>query len=155
MADKTKLALDKTGLKSFVDNQIVPFANSLDKIANQDSDEGVTMDSLLGKGKITEGEKEIFKVQHPLSIGQLANDDSRTHGKAVVAAITDTAQSISDVYVKQIKLFNDLHRNLDTTITKLMDGQHDNLEKIDGKIFLDSLGTLPGDFQGTGGSQQS
>ncbi|GLY80321.1 type VII secretion system-associated protein [Actinoallomurus iriomotensis] len=155
MADKPKLTLDKAGLKSFVDDQIVPFSDSLDKIANQDSDEGVTMDSLLGKGKITEGEPEIFKIQHPLSIGQMATDDTRTHGKAVVAAITDTAQSISDVYVKQIKLFKDLHTNLNTTISKLMDGQHDNLVKIDGKIFLDGLGTVPGDFQGTGGSQQT
>ncbi|GAA4496941.1 hypothetical protein GCM10023191_039690 [Actinoallomurus oryzae] len=152
---ENKLKLDKAGLKSFIDNQIVPFANSLDKVANQDNDEGVTMDSLLGNGKIPEHENEIFKIQHPLSVGQLATDDSRTHGKAVVSKITDVAQSISDIYVKQIKLFNDLHRNLDTTITKLMDGQHDNLTKIDGKIFLDGLGTLPGDFQGTGSTEQS
>jgi hypothetical protein len=151
---ENKLTLDKAGLKAFIDNQIVPFANSLDKVANHDTEEGVTINTLLGRGKISKDEKEIFKIQHPLSIGQLAGDDSRTHGKAVVTRITDVAESISDIYTQQIKLFKDLQQNLETTIKKLMDGQHDNLTKIDGKIFLDALGTLPGDFQGTG-SQQS
>jgi hypothetical protein len=50
-------------------------------------------------------------------------------------------------------LFKDLHLNLDRTITKLMDGQHENLVKIDGKLFLDSLGTVPSDFQGKGPAQ--
>jgi hypothetical protein len=153
MADK-KLALDKNGLQDFVDNQIVPFKGSLDKIANTDTDDGVTMNSLTGDGITSDTEKPIFTAQHPLSIGLLATD-SAYGGDKLVDSITGVAKSIGDVYTKQIKLFGDLHTNLNNTITKLMDGQHDSLVKIDGKIFLDGLGTVPGDFQGTGNSDQT
>jgi hypothetical protein len=155
MAEKPKLTIDKAGLKSFVDNQIAPFEDTLDKVANKDDEQGVTMDSLLGKGHISSDEKEIFTLQRPLSIGQLAKETKYTNGDKIIGAINDAAESISDVYVKQIKLFKDLHQNLDTTITKLMDGQHDSLLKIDGKSFLDGLGTVPSDFQGGGDSGQS
>jgi hypothetical protein len=151
MAENThKLTMDKAGLRSFVDNQIVPFGNTLDKIAHVDTDEGVTVGTLVGKGKVTGSDHEIFKTQRPLTIGQLANEESRTNGKGVVGQINKVADSISTIFVAQIKLFGDLHRNLDSTITKLLDGQHENLVKIDGKSFMDGLGTVPGDFQGTG-----
>jgi hypothetical protein len=155
MADQPKLKLDKNGLQEFVDHQIAPFKESLNKIANVDNEEGVTIDALLGIGEIPPGEKEIFRLQKPLAIGQLAADKLLTNGDRLVGSINETAQSISDIYKQQIKLFGDLHRNLTTTISKLMDAQHDSLEKIDGKIFLDSLGTVPGDFQGTNGGNNS
>jgi hypothetical protein len=152
MADASKLTMDKAGLKSFVDNRMVPFQDDLDKVANKgNEDDGVTMDDLLGNGATPDGEKEIFTLQRPLAIGQLASETKYANGDKIITAINDAAQSVSDVYVKQIKLFKDLHDNLETTITKLMDGQNDNLGKIDGKGFLDGLGTVPGDFQGTGG----
>lgn len=150
MTDK-KLALDKNGLQDFVDHQIAPFQDSLDKIANTDTGAGVAIGSLTGDGYESDGEKPIFKKQRPLSIGLLATDTD-SGGDKLVKAINDVAGSITDVYTKQIKLFGDLHTNLDNTIKKLMDGQHDTLVKIDGKIFLDSLGTVPGDFQGSGSS---
>jgi hypothetical protein len=150
MADK-KLALDKNGLQDFVDHQIVPFKASIDKVANTDTDDGVTMNSLTGDGVTPDSEKPIFTAQHPLSIGLLATDKA-SGGDKLVESITGVAKSVADVYTKQIKLFGDLHTNLENTIKKLMDGQHDTLVKIDGKIFLDSMGTVPGDFQGTGNS---
>jgi hypothetical protein len=152
MAEQPKLKLDKAGLQDFVDHQIVPFKDSIDKVANVDNDEGVTMDSLLGVGEISTGDKEIYRMQRPLAIGQLAADKDWTNGDKVIGSITDTAQSISDVYKQQMKLFGDLHQNLNNTIKKLMDGQHDSLEKIDGKNFLDGLGTVPSDFENTGKS---
>lgn len=153
MADK-KLSMDKAGLQDFVDHQIVPFQDSLDTISTKDTDNGVTMDRLLGKGVIPNDEKGIFKAQHPLSLGY-GNDSAKIGGDAFGGKIKDVAGSVSDVYTKQIKLFKDLHTNLNNTIKKLMDGQHDTLVKIDGKIFLDSLGTIPGDFQGTGSGSES
>jgi hypothetical protein len=153
MTDK-KLALDKNGLQDFVDHQVGPFKGSLDKIANTDTDDGVTMNSLTGDGVTPDSEKPIFTTQHPLSIGLLATDKA-SGGDKLVESITGVAKSVADVYTKQIKLFGDLQTNLNNTIKKLMDGQHDTLVKIDGKIFLDGLGTLPGDFQSTGNSDQS
>jgi hypothetical protein len=153
MADNPKLALDAAGLKNFIETQLAPFETALDAIANKDTDEGVTMDSILGKGTIPADQKEIFKRQHPLTVGPLADDGARTYGQEVVNKIRDVADSISNVYVQQINLFKDLHTNLDKTITKLFDGQHDSLDKIDGKAFLDRMGTLPGDFSGGGGPQ--
>jgi hypothetical protein len=155
MAEHPKLKLDKAGLQDFVDHQIAPFKESLSKIANVDNEEGVTMDALLGEGEVPKGEKEIFRLQRPLAIGQLAGDKDWTNGDRVIGSINETAQSISDIYTQQIKLFKDLHQNLTNTINKLMDGQHDSLEKIDGKTFLDGLGTVPSDFQGTNGGNNS
>jgi hypothetical protein len=154
MADK-KLALDKNGLQDFVDHQIAPFQDSLDKIANTDTDAGVSISTLTDGGHESDSPKdEIFNKQRPLSIGKLAAD-SDSGGDKLVKQISDVCDSITEVYTKQTALFRDLHDNLNTTIKKLMDGQHDTLVKIDGKIFLDGLGTLPGDFQDTGNSNQS
>lgn len=154
MAEKhPPLSLDKAGLRDFIDHQLVPFKDSIDKIANVDTEEGVTMDSLTGEGKTSESDKQIFTFQRPLSIGHLATDSTYTGGDALIGKINDVAKSISDVYVKQLKLFGDLHTNLDRTLQKLMDNQHDTLVKIDGKAFLDGLGTVPGDFQGSGPAQ--
>jgi hypothetical protein len=154
MAEKSTLKLDKAGLQDFVDHQIAPFQTSLDKIANTDTEEGVSINSLTGEGVTSDTEKPIFSAQHPLSIGLLAAD-SASGGDKLVKAINGVAESIASVYTLQTKLFRDLHTNLNNTITKLMDGQHDTLVKIDGKIFLDGLGTVPGDFQNTGTSQES
>jgi hypothetical protein len=150
-----KTGLDKKGLHDFIDQQIVPFQKSLDSIANTDTEDGVTMNGLLGEGPTPDGGYEIFNHQRPLSIGRLATDTTYG-GDKLVGSINEVATSIADVYTNQIKLFGDLHTNLENTIKKLLKGQHNTLEKIDGKIFLDSLGTLPGDFQGTGtGTGQS
>jgi hypothetical protein len=147
MADPLKL--DKVGLQGFIDNQLAPFEKGLKHVANDDDEYGVTMDTLLGTGHINNNDRQIFqkKEQRPLSIGQLATSGD-WGGDVLVGKINDSATSISEVFVKQVKLFGDLHTNLNNTITKLMTGQHDSLEKIDGKIFLDGLGTVPGDFQG-------
>ncbi|MEV5750304.1 type VII secretion system-associated protein [Actinoallomurus sp. NPDC052308] len=150
MADKTKLALDKTSLQNFVNHDIANFKDSIDKVAHKtDTNNTPPIDVLLGKGQTAPGE-EFYQSHAPLAIGALGKD-SGTGGKAIVDAITTSAQSISDIYKKQLKLFTDLDKYLNTTITKLMDGQHDSLTKIDGKIFLDTLGTVPSDFQTTGG----
>jgi hypothetical protein len=154
MTDKPQLKLDKAGLQDFIDHQIVPFSDSLDKIANARNEQGVTMDDLLGLGQAPDGEKWIFREQPPIPLGFMANDGEDhglTSGAAVKKSITDVATSVSHVYTQQIKLFKDLHQYLGTTIQKLMDGQHDSLDKIDGKVFLDSLGTVPSDFQPTNG----
>jgi hypothetical protein len=155
MADQPPLKLDKAGLQAFVDNQIAPFEKSLNHVANEDDEFGVTINAFLpGKGYIDKNDRPIFNAQLPLPIGQLATD-AEWGGDGLVKKITEVATSVSDVYVQQIKLFGDLHTNLNNTITKLMTGQHDSLEKIDGKIFLDGLGTVPGDFQGSGSSNGS
>jgi hypothetical protein len=148
MADQPKLALDKTSLQNFIDHDLVNFNDALDKIAHKTDTQGTPpIDFLLGKGDST-ADNEFYRLHAPLAIGAALIKGA---GAPIAAAITASAQSISDIYQQQIKLFNDLDKYLNTTITKLMDGQHDSLEKIDGKTFLDGLGTVPGDFQGTGG----
>src|SRR3569833_1530197 len=154
MADKPKLVLAPGGLKNFIDTQIAPFQTSLDNIANKDIEKGVTMSTLRGNGTILESDLPIFNDQkgNILSVGNL-HADTRTNGQNVIKVLTDMVDSILEVYTKQTKLFKDLHLNLDNTVTRLFDGQHESLQKIDGKVFLDGLGTLPGDFSGTGGQQ--
>jgi hypothetical protein len=154
MADHPPLKMDKAGLQNFVDTQITPFETSLKHISHDDEEHGVTMKTLQGKGDIKATEKPIYHKQAPLSIGQLRNaKDTDWGAEELISKINGLADSITDVLDKQVTLFGDLHLNLNTTITKLMTGQHDSLEKIDGKLFLDSLGTVPGDFQGTGTNQ--
>ncbi|MCW2899453.1 MAG: hypothetical protein JWO67_1718 [Streptosporangiaceae bacterium] len=151
MADNPKLALDKAGLQAFIDQQIVPFRDSLTKIATVDTEQGQTMKSLLGEAKVDAAHTDLYGMQKPLAIGLMAQDNPMLGaGASLTTAITKVAQSIKEVYDQQTKLFNDLHDNLQKTIEKLMDGQHDSLVKIDGKTFLDGLGTVPSDFQNTG-----
>ncbi|MCO5971950.1 MULTISPECIES: type VII secretion system-associated protein [Actinoallomurus] len=154
MADQKKLALDKDSLQKFVDNDITNFSDSLDKIAHKTDTQGTPpIDFLLGKGEST-ADNDFYRLHAPLAIGALAKD-SATSGKALVDKITTSAQSISDIYAQQIKLFTDLHTYLNTTIKKLMDAQHGSLDKIDGKAFLDALGTVPNDFNSAGGTQST
>lgn len=152
MADKPKLKLDKAGLQGFIDHQVTDLQNFLDQVANKDDEEnGVAMSTLLdGKSDSADG---IFlkKEQRPLSIGILATEHSYVDCAAAVTKITESAQSIIDVYAKQTKLLTHLSANLSTTIDKLIDGQHETLMKIDGKNFLDDLGSVSADFQDTGG----
>src|SRR4051794_31176190 len=155
MADQPKLQLNKAGLQDFVDHQIAPFKESVKKVANDDAPEGVPINALLGKGKTPVGQESIYSIQKPITIGLMKTDTTFTHGDVLVAKINEAAESISGVYEQQIKLFGDLHDNLNKTIQKLMDGQHDSLEKIDGKNFLDGLGAVPSDFQGTNGNSNS
>lgn len=151
MTDKPKLTLDKNSLQHFVDHDIVDFQDSIDKAAHKDDNNGTPpIDFLLGKGKSSEA-NDFYRRHAPLAIGALKTDTT-TGGKDIAEAITASAQSISGIYKSQIKLFTDLHTYLNNTIKKLMDGQHESLEKIDGKAFLDALGTVPSDFQGNGGT---
>jgi hypothetical protein len=158
MADK-KLALDKQWLQDFVDHQIAPFQTSLENVAHTDDEEGVAIGTLLGKTDYLDDVEPIYKIdgQQPLPVGQLDSEGNNniTGGMGVVTAMRELCESVIDVYEKQITLFRDLHDNLNTTIETLMGAQHDNLEKVDGQIFIDSLGTLPDDFQDIGKPSQS
>ncbi|MCW2860647.1 MAG: hypothetical protein JWP48_2355 [Actinoallomurus sp.] len=153
MAETPKLALDQAGLQNFIDTQILPFRDSLTKIKTVDNDQGQTMRSLVGNGKIDDTNKDLYGLQKPLTIGQMTkvvDGGDPVKGGALANALTDAANSIDKVYEQQVKLFNDLHENLQKTITKLMQGQTNSLTLIDGKAFLDNLGTVPSDFQATG-----
>lgn len=153
MAETPKLALDQAGLQNFIDTQILPFRDSLTKIKTVDNDQGQTMRSLVGNGKIDDTNKDLYGLQKPLTIGQMtkvADTGDPVKGGALANALTSAANSIDKVYEQQVKLFNDLHDNLQKTITKLMQGQTNSLALIDGKAFLDNLGTVPSDFQATG-----
>jgi methyl coenzyme M reductase beta subunit len=150
MADNTKLALDKAGLQRFIDDEIAPFRDSLTKIKTMDNEQGPTMKSLLGDAKIDAAHADLYGMNKPLAIGLMAQKDDKVKGASLADAITNTAQSIITIYDQQVKLFKDLHDNLQKTIEKLMDGQQGSLDAIDGKTFLDGLGTVPSDFQNTG-----
>jgi hypothetical protein len=153
MAETPKLALDQAGLQTFIDTQIIPFRDSLTKIKTVDNDQGQTMRSLVGNGKIDDTNKDLYGLQKPLTLGQMTkvvDGGDPVKGGALANALTNAANSIDKVYEQQVKLFNDLHENLQKTITKLMQGQTNSLTLIDGKAFLDNLGTVPSDFQATG-----
>jgi hypothetical protein len=158
MAETPKLALDQAGLQTFIDTQIIPFRDSLTKIKTVDNDQGQTMRSLIGDGKIDDTNKDLYGLQKPLTLGQMtkvADTGDPVKGGALSNALTNAANSIDKVYEQQVKLFNDLHENLQKTITKLMQGQNNSLTLIDGKAFLDNLGTVPSDFQATGDSNSN
>ncbi|GAA0328605.1 type VII secretion system-associated protein [Actinoallomurus spadix] len=159
MADNTKIVLDKAGLQSFIDHQIIPFSDALDKVANKVDEHGTpTMQGILGLAPIPDSEKHklyAYRSQVPLMLGQVASsnqDQNTTGGPNLAQAVTNAATSIDKVYTQQIKLFKDLHTYLAATIKNLMDAQHDSLTKIDGKAFLDALGLVPNDFSGGTGT---
>jgi hypothetical protein len=152
MPDKTKLVLNKSGLQNFLTHEIEPFADSIEKVSTKYDDQGTaTIGALVDTGQIPDTEDKIYRKQKsPLGIGRMGlEDDGGTAGAGLISQIKVCGKSITDIYDQQGKLFKDFDKYLNRTITKLMDAQHDSLEKIDGKTFIDNLGTVPSDFGGS------
>ncbi|NED87191.1 type VII secretion system-associated protein [Streptomyces sp. SID11233] len=164
MADKPPVNLNKAWLQGFLDNDVKPFLAAVKKIKEDgDAPDGTPVPGIPNLQGGDDGSKKaqgFYDGQKvPLAIGVMAGDkDGRTNGGYLVKSLNAMVDQIDEILKFQIELFEEIEDNLEDTIEEMFKAQGDNLEKIDGKKFVDffegvddilSEGT--GDSDGGGG----
>lgn len=142
MADKPPVNLNKAWLKSFLDNDVVPFLAAVKKIREDGNDPGGVL--VPGMRNLQSGEKGGKKApgfydgqKVPLAIGLMAGDkDGRTNGGYLINSLTTMVDQIDEILKFQVELFGEIEDNLEDTIAEMFKTQDDNLEKIDGKKII-------------------
>lgn len=148
MADLSHL--DKNAIQAFLDGDVATFVNDL-KLIQQDGTDAQALKS-IASGFTTPETEGMVSASKPLAIGDMATDQqSLMDGKNVTTAVINAISAIVTILEGQSTLFGDIHDNLETTITELMDTQGSNLSTIDGADFLTDLSDVDADL-GSGGS---
>jgi hypothetical protein len=152
MADLSHL--DKNAIQAFLDGDVGTFINDL-KLIQQDDPNDVQALKSIAAGFTTPETEGMVSADKPLAIGDMATDQqSLMDGKNVTTAVINAIGAIVTILEGQSTLFGDIHDNLETTITELMDTQGSNLSSIDGADFLNDLSDVDSDL-GSGGSSTS
>lgn len=146
MADLTQL--DSAGLKAFNDSDVNGFISDLDAI-RKDSPAGVKSLASLIEGK---EDKSNTVANSFLTIGMMATDDTMD-GQSLTGALKTGAQSLDDVFTSHKTLFSDMHDDLNTVISTLLNTQGSSLTSIDGQKLLDPFSNIDSDM--SSGSQNS
>ncbi|MFF2326493.1 MULTISPECIES: type VII secretion system-associated protein [unclassified Streptomyces] len=142
MADLTHL--DGKTLQAFTDHDIADFLKDLLDI-RKDSPVGVKslktiLDNVPDAGHL--------KQNQVLAIGLMAADDT-VHGKSLIDAVQKAAGSIDDILLSQHTLFTDISKDLQETITTLLETQGKSLDSIDGAALLDIFADVDKELPGT------
>ncbi|MGW2213000.1 type VII secretion system-associated protein [Streptomyces sp. NPDC001781] len=135
--------LNKAWLQDFLDNEVSPFLAAIKKMREDgDSPDGVLVPAIpnlqgAGEGAATApGFSDGQKV--PLAIGTMASEkEGRTNGSYLIESLNGMVDQIDEILKLQVSLFEEIEENLDDTIAEMFKTQDDNLEKIDGKKFID------------------
>ena len=152
-----KLVMDQAGLRSFIDDRVIPFRDSISKIQLDDPAAGETLATLLGDSDITTTDQfNAYDTGKPLAIGFMnqagvLGDKGKELSEGMVKAI----QSIVEVYEQQHTLFEDIVENMETTLTKLKETQGGNLQNLDGQEFLDIFEDTVSGLTPTSSGQQA
>ncbi|KAF2775045.1 type VII secretion system-associated protein [Streptomyces sp. OM5714] len=148
-----KLVMDKAGLESFLKDRVEHFRSELDKITKDDPEFGPSMARLIGEAdRDASKDSQSYDLVRPLAIGLMADKGIMDGvGAELNDSVGKTAKQLADLYEQQIKLFDDIKENLETTIAKLLAKQNQNLQAIDGQEFLDLLEDVERDLGGTKG----
>lgn len=142
MADKPPVNLNKAWLQSFLDDDVVPFLAAVKKMRQ----DGKAPDGTLvpGMPNLQSGDDGADKApgfhdgqKVPLAIGVMAGDkDGRTNGGYLIKSLDKMVDQIDTILKLQVDLFEEIEDNLQDTIDEMFKTQDDNLEKIDGKKFV-------------------
>ncbi|MET8127054.1 type VII secretion system-associated protein [Streptomyces sp. NPDC005231] len=136
-----KLVMDQAGLRSFIDDRVIPFRDSISRIQLDDPAAGETLATLLllGDSDLTTTDQfNAYETGKPLAIGFMNQAGVLgDKGKELSEGMAKTIQSIVAVYGQQHTLFEDIVENMETTLTKLKETQGGNLQSLDGQDFLD------------------
>ncbi|MET8942582.1 type VII secretion system-associated protein [Streptomyces sp. NPDC004542] len=143
MTDLTHL--DSAQLKAFLDEDVATFIKGLKEI-RQDLPGGEST-SVRALSSLVEGLTTPSTLnQNPvLAIGTMAADDL-VFGKALVTKLTGIAKSADDIFLAQQTLFQDLKRDLQTTLDTLLKNQGDSLIAIDAEKLLDIFADVDSDL---------
>jgi hypothetical protein len=145
VADLTQLNADT--LKKFNDNDVADFITDLNNIRHDDPNGGMALKSLI-EGRETAANPSANSF---LTIGGMTSDDT-VFGSSLLKALTGAASAVDGVFTTQQTLFGDIHTDLGTVISTLLNTQGSNLGSIDGQKFLDPFTTVDGDLSGANSS---
>ncbi|MFJ1896783.1 MULTISPECIES: type VII secretion system-associated protein [unclassified Streptomyces] len=164
MADKPPVNLNKAWMQSFLDKDVVPFLAKIKKIREDgNAPDGVLVPGIPNLQGGDDGSKKAHGFYDgqkvPLAIGVMAGDkDGRTNGGYLVKSLNAMVDQIDEILKFQVELFEEIEDNLEDSIEEMFKAQGDNLEKIDGKKFVnffegvdDILSEGTGDSKGGGG----
>lgn len=132
MADKPPVNLDRAWLERFLDD-VRDFQEEIRKIT-ADGPNAPALYNLLPEGE--HGEGVLPGAVLPLTIGGMAGDGI-TNGKHLSGSVVELIKAVNVVLENQKVLFDSIEEGLETTLDELFKAQGDNLEKIDGEMFLD------------------
>ncbi|MFD9393349.1 type VII secretion system-associated protein [Streptomyces sp. NPDC060000] len=150
MADLTQL--NALGLQRFIDNDVAGFSANLEAVRKDDTN-GVRALKSLVEGYTT---ADTMQENQFLAIGLMsAGDSSLQGGKTLIDRVTAGATAIDAVLKAQQTLFEDIDRDLRTTVKKLLKNQDESLASIGGQKLLDIFSDVDSDLGGTGGSGNS
>ncbi|WP_455356640.1 type VII secretion system-associated protein [Streptomyces sp. SYSU K217416] len=141
-----ELNLDKAWLQRFLDDDIASFITAVKTIREDgDSPDGVFVPGIPnlqggGEGAMkANGFHDGQKV--PLAIGTMAVDEGdRTNGKYLIGCLNKLVDELDEILKLQVEFFEEIEDSLKDSIEKLFKAQGDNLEKIEGKDFIDLFG---------------
>lgn len=137
--------LNKAWLQDFLDNDVTPFLAAIKKMREDGYSPYGDPDLVPAIPNLQEPEDGpatapgFFPGQNvPLAIGKMAGDDKgRTNGSYVIKSLSGMVDQLDEILTLQVALFEEIEANLEDTIAEMFKTQDDNLEKIDGKKFVD------------------
>ena len=141
MAESAPVQLNKEWLEAFIRDEIGPFKGEIKKMGSEGA---APLDASLIVPPLADlkeggGSAEGFLTGQkiPLAIGLMAGDTASTNGGFIAKALTALVEQLTGILKQQGELFDEIEENLQSSIEELFGAQSGNLEKIDGKKFVD------------------
>ncbi|MFJ6462701.1 type VII secretion system-associated protein [Streptomyces sp. NPDC091387] len=147
-ADPTNLShLDTESLQKFIDTDVQEFIDLLTALEKDTETGGISSLKFLSAQMAT---PEVGLSSHVLKLGKLAGKDATPlSANPLVEYLTGAAGSQAGVISDQLKLFNDIQKNMKTVLETMKKNQADSLEDIKSQEFLNDLGDVDGDLAPT------
>ncbi len=138
--------LDGKSLQTFIDNDIRDFLAKTEEI-RRDKDFGDGTYPVRALRGLVAGETtpDTIGQNQILALGPMANDDT-THGKGLIEALKNAAQSIDEILERQRRIFLDIDRNFRQTLKLMGTTQNDNLTEIEADKLLELLEDVDNDM---------
>ncbi|WP_327694984.1 type VII secretion system-associated protein [Streptomyces sp. NBC_00459] len=142
MANTPTVNLDKAWLQSFLTKDVGPFREELRRMGLPDKspiDSDVIVPALadlVADGGNTAAGFLDGQVK-PIAIGTMAKESGgRTNGGNVSTKLAELIEQVTGILAFQGELFAEIEDDLEETIKKMFSAQDQNMEKIDGKKFV-------------------
>ncbi|WP_329613062.1 type VII secretion system-associated protein [Streptomyces brevispora] len=147
-ADPTNLShLDTETLQKFIDTDVQEFIDLLGALEKDTATGGISALKFLSAQMAT---PEVGLSSHVLKLGKLVGKDATPlSASPLVEYLTGAAESQAGVISNQLKLFNDIQRNMKTVLATMKKNQADSLDDIKSQEFLNDLGDVDGDLAPT------
>jgi len=140
--------LDPDSLQKFIDDQtggVAAFVTALGNLKN-DAPPLVAMTTLVSA---LANPAQLFMKGGP-QLGNLALDDGKADGPitatGLLAYMQASADSFKVVVNDQATLFDDIKRNLGTTIASMKEAQQNSLDLVEGERFLNDFHNVEADL---------